>query len=125
MSGLVELGRYSDASLAHIHRSKLESAGIEAVCFDTGMNVAEGIPAMIRVRLMVLDEDLPAARQLLDERLVEAQDVFGDDVFDQEIFDAEDDEPSDLVHRRTRLLRWGVMLLAATFIAPLIVALVD
>ena len=123
---LVELGRYSDASLAHIHRSKLESAGIQAICFDTGMNVAEGIPAMIRVRLMVLDEDLAAARQLLDEQIVEARHVFGEDAFDQEVFDDdEDDGPSILVHRRTRLLRWGVMLLAAAFLAPLIVALVD
>ena len=77
-------------------------------------------------RLMVLDEDLAAARQLLDEQIVEARHVFGEDAFDQEVFDDdEDDGPSILVHRRTRLLRWGVMLLAAAFLAPLIVALVD
>jgi hypothetical protein len=121
---LVELGRYSDAALAHIHRSRLESAGIQAICFDTGMNVAEGIPAMIRVRLMVLDEDLAAARRLLDEHVTEAEDVFGDDVFADEEFGDEED-PSDLAERRTRLLRWGVLLLASAFIAPVIVALLD
>jgi len=122
---LVELGRYSDASLAHIHRSRLESAGIQAVCFDTGMNVVEGVPALIRVRLMVLDEDLPAARRLLDEHVTEAENVFGDDVFADEDFDDDDGEPSNLAERRTRLLRWGVILLASAFIAPLIVGLLD
>ena len=88
--------------------------------------VGAPVQAMIRVRLMVLDEDLAAARQLLDEQIVEARHVFGEDAFDQEVFDDdEDDGPSILVHRRTRLLRWGVMLLAAAFLAPLIVALVD
>jgi len=121
---LVELGRYADPTLAHIHRSRLESAGIHAVCFDTGMNVVEGVPALIRVRLMVLDEDLAAARRLLDEHVTEAEAVFGDDLFADEEF-GDEEGPSDLAERRTRLLRWGVLLLASAFIAPLIVALLD
>ena len=66
---LVELGRYSDAALAHIVKGRLESAGIQAVCFDTGMNIAEGVPFLIAVRLMVLDEDLAEARAVLAEEV--------------------------------------------------------
>ena len=67
MSGLVELGRYPDGALAHIVKGRLEAAGIPAVCFDTGMNIAEGIGLLITVRVMVLDEDLAEARAVLAE----------------------------------------------------------
>jgi len=62
---LVELARYSDAALAHIIQGRLEAAGIPAFCFDTGMNVVESIPMLFQVRVMVLDEDLGTARQLI------------------------------------------------------------
>jgi hypothetical protein len=40
--GLVELGRYPNSANAYIVRGRLAADGIEAVCFDTGMNFAEG-----------------------------------------------------------------------------------
>ena len=64
---LVELARYSDAALAHIVRSRLEAGGIPAFCFDTGMNVAESIPLLFQVRVMVLDEDWDDAVAILRE----------------------------------------------------------
>jgi len=65
MSGLVELDRFADSMLAQIVRGRLEAAGIPAFCFDTGMNLAEGIPLMLPIRVMVLAEDLAAAEALL------------------------------------------------------------
>lgn len=70
---LVELARYSDSALAHIVKGRLEAEGIEAVCFDTGMNLAEGVPMLFRVRLMVLDEDLDRARRLIAQEPDAAQ----------------------------------------------------
>ena len=123
---LVELGRYPDAALAHILRGRLETAGIHAVCFDTGMNAAEGVPMLIGVRLMVLREDLAEARRVLSEHEAEAQQIFGDDIFAGETFDDErwgsGEEPYDLPERRSRLLMWGAILIAATFIVPMVIA---
>lgn len=65
MSGLVELDRFADSMLAQIVRGRLEAAGIPAFCFDTGMNLAEGVPLMLPIRVMVLAEDLAAAQALL------------------------------------------------------------
>ncbi|HWJ70284.1 MAG TPA: DUF2007 domain-containing protein [Sphingobium sp.] len=65
MSNLVELDRYADSMLAQIVRGRLEAAGIPAFCFDTGMSLAESVPLMMPIRLMVLAEDLPAAQALL------------------------------------------------------------
>ncbi|MBS1240347.1 MAG: hypothetical protein H6R45_1053 [Proteobacteria bacterium] len=75
MSGLVELARYADPTLAHIVKGRLESAGIPAFCFDAGMNVMEGAPLLINVRLMVLDEDLAEARAVLAEEVSEPDDA--------------------------------------------------
>ena len=50
---LVELGRFSN--------------GVEAVCFDAGMNIAESVGIMIPVRLMVDEDDLDAARAVIRE----------------------------------------------------------
>lgn len=65
MSNLVELDRYADSMLAQIIRGRLEASGIPAFCFDTGMGLAEGVPLMMPIRLMVLAEDLAAAQALL------------------------------------------------------------
>lgn len=62
---LVEFGRYSDATLAHVVRGRLETAGIWAHCFDTGMNVAESVPMTFGVRVMVHAADLQTARQVI------------------------------------------------------------
>jgi hypothetical protein len=64
---LVELGRYPFAMNAEIARSFLESHGIGAVVFDSGMNIADSAAFAIPVRLMVLDEDLEEARALIIE----------------------------------------------------------
>jgi hypothetical protein len=62
---LVELGRYSFGLNAEIARTLLESHDIGAVVFDSGMNIADSAAFAIPVRLMVLDEDLDAAREIL------------------------------------------------------------
>lgn len=62
---LVELVRLSNGAEAELLRGRLESAGVHAVCFDAGMNIADSVGIMIPVRLMVLDEDLDEARELL------------------------------------------------------------
>jgi hypothetical protein len=64
---LVELARYPFAMNAEISRSFLESHGIGAVVFDSGMNIADSAAIAIPVRLMVLDEDHAEAKGLLDE----------------------------------------------------------
>jgi hypothetical protein len=64
---LVELARYSSGAEAEIVRGRLEAGGIMSFCFDSGMNIAEGVGMMIPVRVMVIPEDLEDARQLLSE----------------------------------------------------------
>ncbi len=64
---LVELARFPAGHIAEIWRGRLESEGIHAVCFDTGMNIADSAAFAIPVRLMVLDEDHDEARAMLDE----------------------------------------------------------
>jgi hypothetical protein len=62
---LVELIRLASGAEAELLRGRLENAGVHAVCFDAGMNIAESVAIMIPVRLMVLDEDIAEARALL------------------------------------------------------------
>jgi hypothetical protein len=64
---LVELARYASAAEASVVQGRLEAAGVPAWCFDSGMNLAEGVPMLFRVRLMVLDDDLDAARAILGD----------------------------------------------------------
>lgn len=64
---LVELARLANGFEAELLRGRLESAGLHAVCFDTGMNIAESVGFLIPVRVMVLDEDLAEARALMEE----------------------------------------------------------
>ena len=62
---LVELGAYPNAMEAAMVRGLLESEGIDSVAFDSGMNIADGAGLLIPVRVMVLDEDLDAARAVI------------------------------------------------------------
>jgi hypothetical protein len=62
---LVELSRFANFAEAELARGRLASAGIHAFCFDGSMNIAEGLGLMIPVRLMVLDEDVEEAREIL------------------------------------------------------------
>lgn len=64
---LVELVRLPNGAEAELLRGRLESAGMDAVCFDAGMNIAESVGLLIPVRVMVLDEDLGEAQALIAE----------------------------------------------------------
>ena len=64
---LVELVRLPNGVEAELLRDRLESAGVHAVCFDAGMNIAESVGFLIPVRVMVLDEDLAEAQALMAE----------------------------------------------------------
>lgn len=67
MTDLVEAARYSTRVEADLARLYLESEGVDAVLFDTEINYVYG-GLFMPVRLMVLDEDLPLAAQLLAEK---------------------------------------------------------
>jgi hypothetical protein len=66
VSGLAEAARFNWAFQAELARTFLESHGLHAVVFDTQSN-AYSDGAMVGVRLMVLDEDLAEARELLKD----------------------------------------------------------
>ena len=62
---LVELANYTNAMEAAMVKGLLEAGGIDAVLFDHGMNIADSSGWLVPVRVMVLDEDIEAARALL------------------------------------------------------------
>lgn len=66
MSGLVEAARFNWAYQAELARAFLESHGLHAVVFDTLSN-AYSDGALVGIRVMVLDEELPQAQSLLRE----------------------------------------------------------
>ena len=59
---LVELGSYPNAMEAAMVRGRLQVEGIDSVAFDGGMNIADSAGWVIPVRVMVLDDDLQAAK---------------------------------------------------------------
>lgn len=63
---LVELGRY-DRHEALIIQGLLEAEQIPSFVFDAGASIADGSWLLIPVRVMVADEDLAAARKLVDD----------------------------------------------------------
>ena len=63
---LVEVGRF-DRNLANILVGRLESEGIPAIAFDAGASIADGSWLLIPVRVMVDDDDLIAARAIVDD----------------------------------------------------------
>ncbi len=63
---LVEAAKFYNSFEAGLAKSRLEADGIGAVLFDTEMTW-EGMGLLIPIRLMVLDEDLDAARSILAE----------------------------------------------------------
>jgi len=65
VSGLVEAARYTTRVEADLARLYLESEGVESVLFDTEVNYFSG-GLFMPVRLMVLDEDVDLARDLLE-----------------------------------------------------------
>jgi hypothetical protein len=64
VTDIVEAARYTSRVEADLARLYLESEGIEAVLFDTEINTSYG-GLFMPVRLMVLEEDLDVAQQLL------------------------------------------------------------
>lgn len=62
--GLVEAARFSTRIEADLARLYLESEGVDAVLFDAEINSFYG-GLFLPVRLMVLDDALEQARQLL------------------------------------------------------------
>jgi hypothetical protein len=69
VSALVEAARFSNRVEADLARLYLENEGIGAVLFDDDINTVFGwfYALLLPVRVMVLDEDLDAARQALAE----------------------------------------------------------
>lgn len=63
---LVELGRY-DRNLANIIVGRLVSDGIPAFPFDDGTSIADGSWLLIPVRVMLDEDDLAAARALIED----------------------------------------------------------
>lgn len=64
---LVEVARFANGIDGEIVRTRLESDGIMSFCFDQGINIFEGAGLIFPVRLMVIPEDLEAARAILIE----------------------------------------------------------
>ena len=69
MSGLVEAARYTTRVEADLARLYLENEGVETVLFDTESSNFYGYfgGVFMPIRLMVLDEDLHEARDLLKD----------------------------------------------------------
>ena len=67
MTDIVEAARYNSRVEADLARLYLESEGVESILFDTEINYFYG-GLFMPVRLMVLDEDLSTAQQLLAEK---------------------------------------------------------
>jgi len=61
---LAELGRFSKNE-ANILIGALDAQGIIAVAFDEGASIADGSQFFIPVRVMVDDDDLAAAREIV------------------------------------------------------------
>jgi hypothetical protein len=61
---LVELGRF-DRNEAHMIVGRLDSEGIDAIAFDGEASIGDGSYLLIPVRVMVDDEDIDAARQIV------------------------------------------------------------
>lgn len=62
---LVELGRFN-RNEANIIVGRLDSEGIDAIAFDGNASIADGSYFFIPVRVMVDDDDLGAARRIID-----------------------------------------------------------
>src|SRR3546814_16527915 len=60
---LVELVRLPSGVEAELLRGRLESAGVPAVCFDAGMNIADSVGLVIQVRVRVLADTLARPRE--------------------------------------------------------------
>jgi hypothetical protein len=62
---LVPVARFFNSFEAGLARSRLEAEGVPAILFDTEMSW-EGMGGIIPIRLMVHQDDLEAARRILE-----------------------------------------------------------
>jgi hypothetical protein len=62
---LIEVARFFTSVEAEVARLNLQSHGLHAVVFDSGLNSAEGGGMATAARLMVLDEDVDEAAAIL------------------------------------------------------------
>jgi hypothetical protein len=62
---LAEAARFWTPAEGHIVQGLLESAGIDCVLFDAGMNTIELTGLIAPVRLMVDEDDLAAAQRVI------------------------------------------------------------
>lgn len=62
---LVELGKFGFPE-GEIVAGRLRAEGIDALTFDTGTHLVEGGFRMVPIRVMVDEDDLAAARAILD-----------------------------------------------------------
>ena len=63
---LVEAARFYNIFEAGLAKGRLDAEGIESILFDTEMNWGGADLGVVPVRLMVDDEDLAAARRVLE-----------------------------------------------------------
>ena len=64
---LVELAKYYNVFEASLVKGRLDAADVESILFDTEMNWG-GLDGVVPVRLMVDEDDLDLARQVLADR---------------------------------------------------------
>ena len=72
---MIELLRTNDPVLISFVQATLADAGIEALVLDTHASILEGSASAIPRRIMVMDEDLETAKQILKTRGAELNDV--------------------------------------------------
>ena len=69
MGSVIELLRSNDAVYLSYVCALLADAGIEPFIFDAHISAAEGFIGAFPRRLMVAEDDLPAAQRILDEAI--------------------------------------------------------
>ena len=72
---MIELLRTNDPVLISFVQATLADAGIEALVLDTHASILEGSASAIPRRIMIMDEDLETAKQILKTRGAELNGV--------------------------------------------------
>ena len=72
---MIELLKTNDPVLISFVQATLADAGIEALVLDTHASILEGSASAIPRRIMVMDEDLETAKQILETRGTELNGV--------------------------------------------------
>ena len=72
---MIELLKTNDPVLISFVEATLADARIEALVLDTHASILEGSASAIPRRIMIMDEDLETAKQILKTRGAELNDV--------------------------------------------------